>query len=239
VSTRLAIVAEPDAAGLSGLDGSFDWGEAMTAAPGAVPDADLVVALGDADASEDRVRWAEAGLLGAGGEVWSRAAWPVRDDLFEAPPPPAGGGLLVVTRDEDRDAGLLAKLADRGIAYRTAAAPSADDVIAAAVVAFPPAPGGEGRYAPGAAQEAVPARAFAALAARRPLILPRARITFGLLPGVDHLAASTDDDLVQYADALLAYPDAFRIQVALGRVAAERQRASLLYGRLVAELAAR
>jgi hypothetical protein len=232
VSTRLAVVADPDAAGLAGLDGVFDWGEAVTAAPGAVPDADVVVALGDADASG--LRWTEGALLAPGGDVWSRAAWPARDDLFGAPPPPAGG-LLVVTGDEQRDAGLLAKLADRGSAYRTAATPSADDVLGAAAVAFPPAPGHDGRYLPGALQELVPTRAFAPLAARRPLILPRARITFGLLPGVDHLAASTDDDVVQYADALLGHPDAFRIQVALGAIAAERQRASVVYGRLVAE----
>jgi hypothetical protein len=223
VSTRLAIVAEPDAAGLAGLDGVFEWGEAVTAAPGAVPDADVVLTLG------------EAGLLTTDGSLWSRAAWPVRDELFDLHPD--GAGLLVVG-NEDRDAGVLAKLADRGIAFRTAAEPSADDLIAAAVVAFPPAPGGEGRYVPGALREAVPALAFAPLAARRALILPRARITFGLLPGVDHLAASTDDDVVQYADALLSHPDAFRLQIALGKIAAERQRASVVYGRLTAELAA-
>jgi hypothetical protein len=236
MSVRVAIVAERDAAGLAGLDGGFEWGEALTAAPGAVPDAELVVALGGAEAPG--LRWTEEGLLAADGTVWSRAPWPARDDLFDAPAT-GGEGLLVVTGDEDRDAGLLAKLADRGVAHRTAASPSADDVLAAAVVAFPPAPGADGRYVPRSLQDAVPARAFAALAARRPLILPRARIAFGLLPGVDHLAASTDDDVVQYADALLGHPDAFRIQVALGAIAAERQRASLVYGRVAAELAPR
>ncbi|HKP90883.1 MAG TPA: hypothetical protein VJT75_13030 [Thermoleophilaceae bacterium] len=226
MSSLLAIVAEPDAASLAGLDGGFEWGEAVTAAPGAVPDADVVLALG------------QDGILTEDGALLSRAAWPVRDDLFEAPAP-AGRQLLVVTGDGDRHAGLLAKLADRGIPHGTVAAPSAADVLAAAVVAFPPSPGADGKYVPDSHGDAVPARAFAALAARRPLILPRARTTFGLLPGVDHLAASTDDEIVQYAAALLGHPDAFRIQVALGAIAAERQRASVVYGRLAAELAAR
>ena len=221
MSVRVAIVAEPDAAGLAGLDGSFEWGEAVTAAPDAVPDADVVLAL-------------EPEGIAADGALWSRAAWPARDDLFGAHA--QGRGLLVVG-DEDRDTGLLAKLADRGIEFRVAASPSADDVLAAAVVAFPPAPGAKGKYVADALQDAIPARAFAPLAARRPLILPRARTTFGLLPGVDHLAASTDDEVVQYADALLTHADAFWLQVALGAVAAERQRASVVYGRLAAELA--
>jgi hypothetical protein len=55
---------------------------------------------------------------------------------------------------------------------------------------------------------------------------------------VDHLAASTDDDVVQYADALAAYPEAFTLQVALGRLAAERQRASTFYARLVGDIQA-
>lgn len=223
MSVRVAIVAEPGAASLAGLDGAFDWGETITAAPGAVPDADVVLTL------------AEHGILAAEGSLWSRAAWPARDDLFD--PHPDGDGLLLVA-GEDGDAGLLAKLADRGIPHRAVAEPSADDVLAAAAVAFPPAPGANGRYTAGSLQEAVPARAFAALAARRPLILPRARTTFGLLPGSDHLAAGTDDEVVQYADALLTHPDAFRMQVALGAIAAERQRASVVYGRLTAELLA-
>lgn len=218
--SRLAIVGEPAVVTLAGLDGVFDWGEAVTAAPGAVPDADVVLGL-------------TADGIVAGDALWSRGAWPVHDDLFADHA--AGAGLLVVGGGE-RDAGLLAKLADRAIPHRAVAAPSADDVLAAAAVAFPPAPGGDGKYAPGTLADAVPAAAFAPLAARRPLILPRARVTFGLLPGADHLAASTDDEVVQYADALLAHPDAFRIQVALGAIAAERRRASVVYGRLAAEL---
>ena len=234
---RIAIVGGPEATGLAGLDGAFDWGEAATAAPGDVPDADVVVALGDAAPTEHHLTWSEAQLVDGDGTVRSRAAWPVRDDLFAAPPPPDGAGLLVVG-DEGRDAGLLEKLAGRGIPFRSAAVPSADDLLASAAVAFPPAPGADGRYVPAGRQPALPDTAFAPLAARRATILPRAEVTFGLLPGVDHLAASTDDDVVQYAAALLAHRDAFALQVTLGAIAAERQRASLLYGRLCDELSA-
>ncbi|MFL5782707.1 MAG: hypothetical protein ACJ760_15420 [Thermoleophilaceae bacterium] len=222
MSVRLVVVADPPAATLASLDGVFDWGEAVTAAPGAVPDADVLLSL------------AEEGIV-AGAELWSRAAWPVRDDLFAEHAP--GAGVLVVG-DAERDGGLLAKLAAQEIPHRAVPVASAEDVLAAAVVAFPPAPGHDGRYVPGSLRDAVPAAAFAPLAARRGLILPRAQVTFGLLPGSDHLAASTDDEVVQYAAALLAHPDAFRIQVALGAIAAERQRASVVYGRLVADLAA-
>ena len=251
MSGRVAIVAEPAAAGVAGLDGWFEWGEAATVSPPAAAGADLVVALGPVEVAgrEPDVRLlgdgdgAAAGggvaarlVATAGDGLWSRSAWPVRDDLFELAAPDPAAGLLVVTADEARDAALLEKLAGRGIAATTAAELSAEGLAAAAAVAFPPAPDEKGDYAPGARQEAVPAAAFAVLAARRPLIAPRARTDFGLHAGVDHLAASTDDDVVQYADALRAMPDAFVLQLALGRIAAERQRASVFYGRLLDEL---
>ena len=249
MSDRLAIVAEPAAAGLAGLDGAFEWGDAATLAPGAAPaDADFVVALGAAGPGdrEADVRWCgDAPVNGAvrliataGDGLWSRAPWPVRDDLFELEPPDPDAGLLVVTDDEERDATLLEKLAGRGIATRTASELSGEALAAAAAVTFPPPPDRDGEYVPGARQEAVPAAVFAALAARRALVAPRAAVTFGLHAGADHLAASTDDDVVQWADALLASPELLAPQLALGRIAAERQRASVVYGRLLAELRA-
>jgi len=241
VSTRLAIVAEPAAAGLAGLDGSFDWGEATTAGPGTPPpEADLVVALGvaEAGAREPDLRWlgtapppaaaASARVVAPSGDgLWSRAPWPVRDEVFELSEPDPGGGILVI----GGDAGLLDKLAGRGIRHRDAPELTPGDLAGAGVVAFPPRSEGE-------RADAVPAAAFAVLAARRFLIAPRAGVTFGLLPGVDHLAAGTEDEVVQYADALQTFPEAFGLQAALGRVAAERQRASTVYGRVAAELEA-
>jgi len=247
MSTMLALLAEPAVAGVAGLEGSFPWGDAVVSAD-AEAAADAVVALGTAtaDGPEPDVRWL-GGPLGpapppgrrviatSGEGLWSRAAWPVRDELFELDPPDAGGDLLVVTGDEGRHGPLLEKLRGRGIRIAVADGLTADGLASAAAVAFPPAT--QGDLGTRERQEAVPAAAFAALAARRPLIAPRARMTFGLLPGVDHLAASADDEVVQYADALQAFPDVFAPLIALGRIAAERQRASTVYGRLVAELA--
>jgi hypothetical protein len=266
VSARLAIVATAADAALAGLEGEFEWGAAAVVAPGADPvgDADVVVALGDAVPGGDRaadVRFvgesaAEAGaprsaaieggseaagpgarlIATAGEDLWSRAPWPVRDDIFDLPPAPAGSELVVVAAD-DLDPRLLDKLAGRGIPARHVTALTATDLATAVAVAFPPAPDADGAYLPGGRVDALPPLAFAALAASRPLILPRARTTFGLLPGSDHLAASSDDEVVQWADALRAEPPAFAGQIALGRIAAETQRASTVYGRLVEELA--
>ena len=235
MSARLAIVAGPAAASVAALEGSFPWGEARVSAPGTAPDAEMVVAL--AEAGPEPAGAAGQRVIAPTGEgLWSRAAWPVRDELFELDPPDPAADLLVVTSHEELHAGLVEKLTGRGIRLRTARELTADALAECAAVAFPPV--WEDDPLPGARQEAVPAAVFGPLAARRPLIAPRAGLTFGLLPGVDHLAASTDDDVVQYADALQRFPDAFAPQVALGRVAAERQRASTLYGRLVEELGA-
>ena len=226
--SRLVVIAEDAAGGIAGLDGEFEWGDAATAAPGAdVPGGDVVVALGTAGAP-GAMRF----------DDWTHSAWPVRDSVFELPPPDPAGGLLLVTGGGEPDALLLEKLANRGIPVRSAGELGADELTSAAAVAFQPGRGEDGEYVPGALQESVPAAAFAPLAARRPLIAPRARVTFGLHAGVDHLGASTDDDVVQWAAALLGAPELFRPQVALGRIAAERQRASAVYGRLVTELIA-
>ena len=249
MTVTLVIVAQPGPASIAGLEGSFPWGQATVAPPGDPARADVVVTLGEVPVGdrEPDVRWigdAAAGgappsgrrvIATAGDGLWSRAPWPVRDDLFELDPPDPDGALLVVTSHEDLHAGLIEKLTGRGLRVHTALELTAAGLAEAAMVAFPPV--WDGDPLPGARQEAVPAAVFAPLAARRPVIAPRAQLTFGLLPGVDHLAASTDDDVVQYADALESFPEAFAPQVALGRVAAERQRASTLYGRLVEELA--
>jgi hypothetical protein len=250
---RLAIVAQRAGAGVAGLEGDFAWGEARTLAPnGEPPEADILVAIGaaatgrepDLRLAADERRGEPAAPPAArvvatcGPDLWSRAPWPVRDDLFDLEPAPAGAGLLVVTDGGERDASLLDKLSGRGIPFTTASELTAEALAAAAAVAFPPSPDGEGRYAPGARQEALPATVLAPLAAGRFLIAPRAEVTFGLLPGIDHLAAGTDDDVLQYADTLHAFPEAFAPQVAFGRIAAERARASAVYGRLAEQIVA-
>jgi hypothetical protein len=243
VSSRLAIVAGPAAAGVAGLHGTFGWGEAETVAPGgAGPAADFVVALGDAEAGGGRepdVRWrGEAGepagarrlVAPSGTGLWSRTLWPVHDELFDLPPAPRGAGLLLISAG-GADERLVERLAERGLAPRHAPELTADGLAGAAIVVFAPTAGG-------GHDEALPAAAPAVLAAGRFLITPRSRLRFGLLPAVDHLPAGSDDEIVQYADALGAFPESFALQVTLGRIAAERHRASVLYGRLVAELEA-
>jgi hypothetical protein len=74
------------------------------------------------------------------------------------------------------------------------------------------------------------------LAARRLLVAPRCEVTFGLLPGSDHLAFGTEDDVVSYIDAVLTFPHAFEPLTALGARTAERHRASVVYRRLAEEL---
>jgi hypothetical protein len=233
MSQRLAIAADPRAAALAGLDGTFEWGEAVTAAPDALPEHDVAVSLGEVGGD---VTWlagpaADGGggarTIGTGGDgLWSRAPWPARDDLFELPPP-AGPRALVAGGDAAVRGAIAAKLEARGLAVTASEALTADDLAAASAVVLV----GEGG-------DAVPAEAPAVLAARRVLIAPRRPVGFGLLAGTDHLAFGTEDDAVQCADAVTSFPDSFEPFVVLGAIAAERHRASVVYGRLVAELMA-
>ena len=83
---------------------------------------------------------------------------------------------------------------------------------------------------------ALPARAFAVLAARRLLILPRLETTFGLEDGLDHVEFASPDEAVTLIDAYRRAPEPFARITAWGRVKAEAQRASVVYGRLAQDL---
>lgn len=241
MSTRLAIVGSPAALELAGVDGSFDWGAARCAAPDdqdARSDADVVVALDGPGQDGVDVRWlAEPASERLGGRVvapdgdglWGRALWPARDELFELAEPEADARVLVVAGDEARGAAVAERLAERGVPTQAARELTAGALSAAAAVAFLPDESGE-RPMPGAVT--------AVLAAGRRLIAPRCRVTFGLLPGTDHLAAGTEDDVVQYADALFRFPAAFEPLAVFGRLAARPHRASTVYGRLVDDVLA-
>ncbi|HEX8075376.1 MAG TPA: hypothetical protein VF545_10395, partial [Thermoleophilaceae bacterium] len=121
-------------------------------------------------------------------------------------------------------AAVVERLAERDVPARAAAELTANALAAAAAVAFPPDDEREAA--------APPAAAPAVLAAGRCLIAPRCRTTLGLLPGTDHLAAATQDQVVQYATALFRFPAAFRPLGVFGRLAARPHRASLVYARL-------
>jgi hypothetical protein len=214
---RLAVVGDADAAGLAGLDGSFDWGEAITAAPGAVPDADVAVEL------------TTAGLrVTAGGtELATRTPWPAREELYDLPAPP--GPRVLVAGPEAARAEVVTKLRGRSLPVAEADRLDAAGLAGASVVALLGEPDGD----------ALPPEAPAVLAARRVLIAPRRPITFGLLAGTDHLAFDTGDDVVQYADTALTFPDSLDVFRVFGALTARQHRAPVAYGRIAVTAALR
>ena len=230
----LRVLGEPEALRLAGLDGAGAGGagEAPTLHLGSTTDAvDVVWLPGPATGTEP----AGSRVIATGGDrLWSRAPWPAADVLFELPPAPEPLA-LIAGGDEERRAHAAGKLSERGLPVRSAEELTADDLAAATVVALLGDAGAATPEQPWVAT-AMPAEAPAVLAARRVLIAPRSAVTFGLLPGTDHLAFGTYDDVVQYADAALTFPDSFEPFRALGARTAERHRASLVYARLADEL---
>lgn len=159
------------------------------------------------------------------------APWPARDELFELEPAPRPLALVVGESGE-----VAEKLAARGLpAAREPHLTAAGLARASVVILLGPADAATDEEPLRAA--AMPAEAPAVLAARRVLIAPRCDTSFGLLPGTDHLAFSTGDDAVQYADAVLSFPESFAPFRVLGAVAAEAHRASRVYARIADELA--
>ena len=176
-----------------------------------------------------------ARTIATGGDgLWSRAPWPAADALFELPLAPTPLA-LIAGGDEERRAYAADRLAERGLPVRAAELLSVEDLAAATVVALLGDAGAATPEAPWTAG-AMPAEAPAVLAARRVLIAPRCAATFGLLPGTDHLAFATGDEVIQYADAVLTYGDSFEPFRVLGARTAERHRASAVYARLADEL---
>jgi hypothetical protein len=229
----LRVLGDDRALALAGLAGDAS-GNAPTVRLGETAEpADVVWLAGPASAPAPP----GARLVATGGDgLWSCAPWPARDDLFELPPPPTGGA-LVVCADGERRAFVVERLQQRGRPVTGAAELRAEDLAGASVVALLGDAGAASDRAPWAAS-AMPAEAPAVLAARRALIAPRCATTFGLLPGIDHLAFGAGDDVVQYADTVLSFPRSFDPFRVLGAVAAERHRASRVYERLAAELGA-
>jgi hypothetical protein len=198
---------------------------------GDVPEGDVVWLPGPAP--DDRPPGAR--IIATYGEgLWRRAPWPVHDDLFDSPRPREPLAVLH-GGDEARTAAVSDKLAARGLAAVAAGRLTREAIEDAWAVALLGPADAATPEAPSAAL-AMPAEAPAVLAARRVLVAPRCGVSFGLLPGSDHLAFGTDDDVVQYLDAVLTFPRSFDPFRALGALAAERHRASVVYARLAAEL---
>ena len=165
--------------------------------------------------------------LGAGGKaadvVWREqtAPWPVRDELFDLPLP-AERKILVVGDEPDRRE--VSRWLDRHEVLEAGALERGDLEEAAVVVFARP----DGRP--------MPAEACAVLACRRVLVVRNPSVSFGLLQGIDHLAARTAAGAAQLAAAAVLHWDAFAAVRAFGAIAARPHRASTVYARLAHDL---
>lgn len=138
--------------------------------------------------------------------------WPVADDVFSLRASTGRETLLV--GESLRTADTADRLAARGLASRQAPTLIRRDLTDCAVVVLLAHP-----------DQPMPACAAAVLAARRLLVVPRARPTFGLLEGIDHVAFADDVQAADLATAGAMYPEAFAPVVAAGAITARAHRA--------------
>ena len=242
MTARVLVVAEPGDAQLVAAPGTFAWGHlevASTDSGGRTADRfDLVTAFGAAGlpSANASVRWLEHAGAGprrieertiapAGDGLWSRRLWPVSDELFELAPPPAPLALLV-GRPSPLLEQLLERAADRRIAFEVVERLTVGAIARSSCVVLLEAPG----------SDALPARAAAVLAARRVLLTPRAKVCFGLQPQLDHLQLDEPNQALNFVESVLTRPDAFVRLVHWGGLAAQRHRASGIFGKLLAEV---
>jgi hypothetical protein len=149
----------------------------------------------------------------------------VNDALFELDPGADPRAVLVVDRDGALRAVLDARAGSR-LEVVDATAITRDGLERAAVVAIASPDGAT-----------LPPGALAALAARRLLITGVLGTSFGLLAGIDHLEAVSVEELANLVESAVRHPRAFEPIRELGAVAARRHRASLVYDRLLTDLA--
>jgi hypothetical protein len=217
MSIRVTTTGEPRALALAGLDG--DAGGPVIHLGAGDESADVVWREGIAEGSGGRPR-----VIAQGGSgLWRCAPWPVRDELFELAPP-VERKILVVGDEPDRRefSGWLDQLDERLV--EADLLERRDLEQAAAVVFAQPA----GRP--------LPAPAFAVLAARRILVVRKPSVSFGLLPGVDHLSARTAAGTAHLAGSAVLHWDAFAAIREFGRIAAQPHRASTVYARVAHDL---
>ena len=258
MTERLVIVADEADSALAGLSGRFDWNDVSSSPPDPAAHEALVVGLGAGHSSGTGIIWldgsseaagngaASAGdhqsaaseptaagpplrprvIAQAGNGLWRRAPWPAADPLFDLDPPCTGASVLVAGGDGQRRDDLNRTLAEAGVPVVARERLTLADLQIAAVVILPSVPG-----AP------LPARALAVLAAGRLLVTGRCLPAFGLQPGIDHIAAATNGEAAHMAGAALRFPRAFTSLRAFGRLAAAPHRASLVYRRLLVDIA--
>jgi hypothetical protein len=216
MSLRVTTTGEPRALALAGLNGAARRPVVHLGAGG--EGADVVWREGTADGG------AGPKVIAQGGTgLWRCAPWPVRDALFELAPP-VGRNVLLVGSAADRlqVSDHLDKLDGQIL---EADVLELRDLEEAAVVVYARAAG-----------QPLPAPAFAVLATRRILVVRNPSVSFGLLPGIDHLASQTAAGAAQLAAAAVLHPDAFVAVRQFGRIAAEPHRASTVYPRLAHDL---
>ena len=229
----LRVLGDERALALAGLrDAAPDGPAVHLGDPAEAPDPDGVVWLPHPAATPPPEGMRVIATAGDG--LWSRAPWPARDELFELAPAPEPHALVVCDDEERRDL-VVGKLAGLHLPVTGAPHLTVEGLAAASAVALLGDAGAATPEAPWAAT-AMPGEAPAVLAARRILVAPRTRLTLGLLPGTDHLAFGTNDDVVHYLGAVLTFPRSFEPFEVLGARTAERHRASRVYARLAAEL---
>ena len=170
-----------------------------------------------------RLVWTAACELTMDGHVWRRAPWPVDDDAF-ALAEPSDRSVVVAAGDSERRSAALDALADRGLAATTIEHVPPEAIRDAAVVVL-------------LADGHLPAAGMTVPAAGRLLVTVDCATTFGLLPGVDHLAAESEEVAAALVDVAVDQWDALTTMRKLGRRAAERHRASVVYPRLDEDLA--
>lgn len=164
---------------------------------------------------------AERVIAQDGPGLWRRSPWPVRDEIFDLAEP-SHRSILVV--GEGKPVAEMARWLGDDAQVPRLTRPALE--AAAAVVFARPE------------EDALPAAAFAVLAARRVLVLRGAAGRFGLEAGVNHLAAETPAGMAELAVAATRHWEAFAALRAFGRIAAEGHRASVVYERLAYELGA-
>ncbi len=216
MSVRLRTTGEPRALALAGLDTPAGGPVVHLGAGG--ESADVVWREGTADGG-DRPKVIAQG--GAG--LWRCAPWPVRDELFELAPP-VERNLLVVGEEADRTQ-VTERLDPLDEQLLEADVLERRGLEQAAVVVFAQSDG-----------RPLPAPAFAVLATRRVLVVRTPSVSFGLLPGIDHLSARTAAGAGQLAAAAVLHWDAFEAVRAFGTIAAEPHRGSAVYARLAHDL---
>jgi hypothetical protein len=216
MSVDVTTTGEPRALALAGLDGAERGAVVHLGAGG--KGADVVWREGAADGGG-----APRVIAQEGTGLWRRAPWPVRDELFELAAPVELNVLVVGDAADRLEVSEYLDGLDGRILEADVLEPG--DLEDAAVVVYAQRDG-----------RPLPAPAFAVLATRRILVVRQPSVSFGLLPGIDHLSARTAAGAAELATATTLHWDAFAAVRAFGMVAAEPHRASTVYARLAYDL---